>query len=470
MLMTIAVTVTAAEKKQTRVTVSNKEKISFNRYLATIRKKLPEIQKNHLAVDKAKNSLYASKAQEDFNLSSSFKYYFENPTATSSTTAINSTSGFTSSIGVNKKIIGTGTQVSTGVEYGSTSIKSSAMSLDTTSYVPALYLNITQPLLNNAFGLVDRYAKKNARMQLAIEKLKKDENDKSTLSYYQKLYFSWIDYRERLKILQKNINRAAALYNQTARKARAGLADNDDVQRTLSSLLGYREQYKQSEVALNSIERELNLYFDVSKYVPDPLEFENYFNRAMKEVYSPVAYTKTRSCEIYRLTRDNLKYSKKVTRNQLLPQLNLEAAVKVKSQEDDFSSSVKKMNDVDYSIGLSVTYPLGNTEAKSKVKDAEIAIKEINREYQITENNYRKNLESILINVSGNKNIYSLKKSNLKALQSKYTTEQRKYRQARISLSYLVETGIGISTESINLLQLRRDIISYLIDYRDLTE
>ena len=173
-LITVTVTVTAAEKKQTRVVINNKEKITFKSYLATIRKKLPEIQKNRLVVDKAKNSLYASKAQEDFNLSSSFQYFFENPTPTSPATTIDSTSGFTSSVGVNKKFVETGTQVSSGIEYDSTNIKSGTS--DTTSYTPAVYLNITQPLLNNAFGMVDRYAKNNARMQLAIEKLKKKEN------------------------------------------------------------------------------------------------------------------------------------------------------------------------------------------------------------------------------------------------------------------------------------------------------
>ncbi len=468
----LAVTAVAAQSAENRKieTVNKKEKITFDSYLEKIRGKLPEMQKNRLAVEKAKNSLYASRAQEDFSLSSSFKYYYENPASTSPATSLDSTSGFASSVGVNKKFIETGTQISTGVEYGSSNIKSTALSLDSTSHTPAVYLSITQPLLNNAFGLVDRFAKNNARMQLAIEKLKKRENDKATLSYYRKLYFSWIDYRKRLNILQKNIQGARNLYNQTTRKYRAGLADNDDVQRSLSSLLQYQQQHKEAGTALESIERELNLYFDISGYEPDTQEFNQYFNTALKEVYPAVSYIKTRSCEIYRLTHENLKYNEKVTKNQLLPQLNLEASVKVKSQQDEFNSSMAEMNDVDYSIGFSVSYPLGNTEAQSKIKDAEIAIREINREYEITENSYRKNLENIQLSVSGKKSIHDLKLKNLNALKSKYRTEQQKYRQARINLSYLVDTGISISNEEINLLQLKRDLINYYIDYRDLTE
>ena len=79
-------------------------------------------------------------------------------------------------------------------------------------------------------------------------------------------------------------------------------------------------------------------------------------------------------------------------------------------------------------------------------------------------------LENILIKAEGNKIIYELKQKNLKALRSKYLTEQKKYTQARINLNYLVNTGISLASEEINILQLQRDVINNFIDYLDLTE
>jgi len=258
--------------------------------------------------------------------------------------------------------------------------------------------------------------------------------------------------------------------DRVQRKSKRGLADNDDVQNAKSTLLMYREQYRLDKQSHDRIMKELNIYMNIGKYTPDRNEFDNYFNVSSGIKYKRVDFTETRSCQIYNLSKKKLKYYEDVAGNKLLPQLNLIGSVKLKSQEDSFSSSLSSMNDLDYSVGFSLSYPIGNTDAKSKIKDAKLAVDEINREYEISENNYEKSLDSVITSIEGSRDVLGIKTDKLNALKSKYVTEKKKYNQARLNLKFVTDTAISITSEEINRLHLKNQIIDLYFDYRDLTE
>ena len=109
-----------------------------------------------------------------------------------------------SKIGLTKKIAQTGTEISTGAAYNRTEYGADGSAA---YHYPSLYLKFNQSLLKNAFGIVDRYAVNNAKMQYDIEKLREIETNKTDINYYKKLYFTWIEYREELKLINSSYNR-----------------------------------------------------------------------------------------------------------------------------------------------------------------------------------------------------------------------------------------------------------------------
>ena len=72
--------------------------------------------------------------------------------------------------------------------------------------------------------------------------------------------------------------------------------------------------------------------------------------------------------------------------------------------------------------------------------------------------------------MKGNRKIYEVRQANLKAMNSQYQTELIKYRQARLNLTYLIQTESGIYAEKLNILQLQADMIALMFDYDDITK
>jgi len=456
-----------AQEKKTEA--PRKTKLSYTDYVNIIQEKLPELKKNRIQVQLAKNTLYGADAGDDTSLDYSFQYYREKPYSTNPGMQLDRTTGYSSSLGLSKRISRTGTLINSGIDYSSTSIKASSMGLDSTYYSPSLYLNVAQPVLKNAFGMVDRYAKNNAKMKLEIEKLRRAENDRVDMNYYRKLYFDWIETNERISLLDRSITAAEKLHAQTRRKKARGLADNDDVQKTLSALLAYREQREDARTTSRSIMKELELYLDLSKFIPDTEELENLFKESFRADFRDVPFNRTRTSAIFSLSKKNLEYTLKIAGNELLPEVYLTGGVTLKNQEDAPSTAISEMDTLDYSVGVTVSYPLGNTGAKSAREEARLNVEQINREYDISRNSYRKGLTQILSSVEGYRSMYDLKRRNIASLKSRYATEKVKYGQARINLTYLVDTVNSMATEEINLLLLKKQMISLYIDYQDLT-
>jgi len=447
------------------------QQISYNEYISILSKKLPELRKNRLQVERAVNTRYAAGTITDTNLEGSGTYSKNTQYSTNPYAASGSTRTYNANLGVSRRILQSGTTLNAGVGYVQNQYNAEINGYRVNdTYRPSYYIGFSQSVLKNAFGVVDRFSRNDAEMKLAIEKLQQQENDKISLNAYRKLYFTWIEYAETLSLLKESIRNARVLYNQVQRKFRTGLSDNDDVQNAADTVLQYQISYQNTLAAYNAVEKQLRIFFDVAKYRPDSGEFERYFGISTGSEYTQVPFENTRNAEIYRLTKKNYAYSQSVAENRLLPELNIVGQYTRQSQDQRFSDAVQSMNDSDYYIGFTVTYPIGNTESRSAVRESELAVMEVNHEFDITRNEYRKSLQSIIQYAAGLKNMISLTEQRIRVLESKYRTEQAKYRQARLDLNYLITTANNVTSSKMSLLNYKNQMIQYYIDYGDLVQ
>jgi outer membrane protein TolC len=448
--------------------------ISYEQFIATITQKLPDIKINALKVQKAYNEVEKAKSIDDTNLTAKGQYARQKMYTTGKSLYEpdykQSYYGYT---GIEQTLPSTGTRVSLGLEYNSSSITGNltippqAYTVD--EYRPSITATITQPLLKNAFGIIDRYGKNSAAMKLEIQKIQQLQDDQSVLNYYKKLYFNWILYKQALDIWQESIANARSLVDSVQHKAKAGLAENDDVQRAVSSFLSYQAQYKQYEIAYKSICDELSLYFDKS-VAPRINDMNIMFDSIVSEEYAEVPFEQTRSWLIVKKNMDVMQYTIKVADNSTLPQMNLILSASRKNYSDQQREALSKLPDTDYSVGVEFSYPLGNHNADAQLKDYELSLKELENNLLITHNSYYKSLRSIIQSLNGYKELIATHSKNLQALISQRQTEQKKYEQARLDLQYLINTENSIAMEKLTLLQLKVGLVGYYIDYKDLTE
>lgn len=456
-------------------TAGNAEKkavLSYAEFMVKIREKLPELRKNRIAVEKAGNTRLAAEAAEDTKIDAAGSYartwrYSNNPFSRTGYENY-----YDANLGLSRKFSATGTTLSGGVAYSQfrSEIDYGSFIMPDAYHYPSYYLGFSQSLLKNAFGTVDRFARNDAEMKLSIEKLRAENADKNDLNQYRKLYFSWIEYARRLELLAESIRNAEALHAQVIRKFRAGLADNDDVQNAAASLLQYRANREDALAAYNALLGQLGMFIDTASALPEAAEFETHYRASSSAAYGEVKFETTRAAGIYRLTKENYRYTREIAGNKLLPQMDITGKYTRKAQDDSFTGAAGKIHDSDYYVGFSVSYPLGNSQSESEARAAELAVEEVNHEYDISGNEYGKNLKSIQSSAEGLKRIITITGERIRALESKYGTEQKKYQQARLDLNFLIATANTLTAERISLLGLKKQLIYYHIDYADLTE
>ncbi len=440
--------------------------ISYKQFLENVKIQLPELRKNRLQVERAKNRLYGAGSAEDVYLSGEAGYAKNDILSQGSSTGKRD---YSSKVGLTKKIAQTGTEISTGAAYNRTEYDTYG---STPYHYPSLYVKFSQSLLKNAFGTLDRYAVKSAKMEYEIEKLREVESGKSDINYYKKLYFTWIEYREELKLLNSSIGTAKKLADTIKSRFKSGMVNSADLYSSAAVVLKYQIAYEEMLAEMNSMETELNIFFNESKsenIKPDDEEFTLFYTASVNSPYPVVTFDATANAEVYRLTKENLKYSSDISENRLLPQLDLLGEYTRKSEDKTFSKSAENLNASDYYLGFSFSYPLQNTGNSSKAEESKIAIDEINSEYSISENSYRKSLDSILSRHRDSQRITDLREKRIVTLEEKQKFELQKYQQSQLDLEVLINTSIEITNEKISLLRLKKQIIENYIDYSDLT-
>lgn len=439
-------------------------KVSYKQFLDNIEQQLPELRKNRIQLEKARNTLYGAGSAEDINLSAESGY---SKTDVFTRGSASEKKDYSAKIGLTKKITETGTEISTGAGYNRTEYETEGSAA---YHYPSLYVKFNQSLLKNTFGIVDRYAVNNAKMQYEIQKLREIETNKSEINYYKKLYFTWIEYREELELINSYITGAKKIEDTVKSRFKSGMVNSADLYSASAIVLKYQIVYEELKTDMNTLQAELNIFFKEKTIEPDHDEFSALYTASITSKYPTVPFDRTGNAGIFRLTKSNLKYTADVSENKLLPQLDLVGEYTKKSADVSFSKSAENLNSTDYYLGFSFTHPLQNTENRSILEDAKLAIDEINSEYSISDNSYRKSLDSIISRRKDTERIINLREKRIDILTGKYRFELLKYQQGQLDLQTVIDTAIDVTNERISVIQLKKQIIDNYIDYMDLTE
>jgi len=357
-LLIVSVNAESREKNDTA------EKITYREFIDRVILVLPELKKNKIQVEKAKNTLYGAGSAEDINLTAESGY---SKTEESSKGIYTEKKDFSSKVGLSKKIAQTGSTIDVGASYNRTEYGTGSEPYS----FPSLYVKFNQSLLKNTFGIVDRYAVNNAKMQYEIAKLKEVETNKTDLNYYKKLYFNWIEYREKLKMLKVSINTAIKLSENIKGKYKSGLVNIADLHGSDAFVLKYRIAYEEIKTDMNIMETELSIFFDEKIKVPEDKEFSEFYSNAASTEYNQVEFNNTTNAEIFRITKKNLRYTYEVSENKLLPQLDLVLQYAKTSQDESFSKAVQNMNSSEYYMG----FPL---PTRSRIRRVKVKQKRLN--------------------------------------------------------------------------------------------
>ena len=225
---------------------NNTNTVSYSSYMEAIRDLIPEMKINAVAETNAEMNLLNAKGSGDVNLTAqlgAIGTYGANSTVSAMGGQSAEATGIRAGIGVSSLIPYSGTRWSVNLTHNSyldgRIYYGNGGSDKFQNYYPSLTIEVTQPLLRNFFGALDRYPIKNAEYSLTIAKLQRRLDDTSVLASYQKIYYQWIMYEKLLSYYRSMYITARNFENQMRARYQNGLIDNDSYQNARSQTMVY---------------------------------------------------------------------------------------------------------------------------------------------------------------------------------------------------------------------------------------
>lgn len=241
-------------------------------------------------------------------------------------------------------------------------------------YEPVLGISLSQPLMQNAFGMNDRGQVQEARHGYASAdheiRYEVDKVIYKALTDYWMLYFT----RHQMKALKRAIGFAQEFLNATLEERKLGIAEETDVLNARANLLtvkteydAYREIERTAEEDLRTdLELEPGQELVLSDKLPPKI-------RIRGGIEDMIAEAMTRRGD-YLATIEELRRQRvrlKMARNKRWPQLDLVSTLDLNEISRSYASALGGMDSPNVSVGLMLSVPLENRAARAGARRAE---------------------------------------------------------------------------------------------------
>ena len=458
---------------------NNTNTVSYSSYMEAIRDLIPEMKINAVAETNAEMNLLNAKSSGDVNLTAQLGAvgtYGANSTVSAMGGQSAEATGIRAGIGVSSLIPYSGTRWSVNLTHNSyldgRIYYGNGGSDKFQNYYPSLTIEVTQPLLRNFFGALDRYPIKNAEYSLTIAKLQRRLDDTSVLASYQKIYYQWIMYEKLLSYYRSMYITARNFENQMRARYQNGLIDNDSYQNARSQTMVYSDYYAQNRVYLDSLLTSIAFFIpDITNYSPDHAVWDAYLNLGSNMEMENVAFGDSVNGQIAYQSRLQAEYVLEAMKSGNLPNLSVVGSVNLNGITPNTSGYFKSfgsMTNVDFFAGVQFSYPIGDRANKAQYKLAENSLYGIIAQYEQLEKNYNTQLQTYISRFSAYKNLMESKRAQIRAINSRIATQMQKLEQGRVEVDDLLTSRLELVNSQTQLLNLQYEFITTIFDYRTL--
>lgn len=308
-------------------------------------------------------------------------------------------------------------------------------------FVPTLTFQYVQPLLKNAFGILDRIPIALAGLESKITDWSIEEENSYLLSNYKKLYMQWVVYGQIYDFLQESYNNAIELERISINQQRTGFIDGVDLQNTKILLLEIENEILDVENAYTNLQQQISFLVGDTNIQPDPNEWDLFNNILNNESFDALSFEDTRQSLILEFMNDKLKHSGRALRNSRFPELNLLLTAAMEVYSTNSTSQVNEILIVPaYYAGLQLKYSFGDIDYKANL----LEYQKSSLEYQYLLEKYADDYHYKMQDKKRKLTFYREKINNKQqingALQKRYNVQYQKFTQGREVLASLVDT------------------------------
>lgn len=463
-----------------RTLYSQTNTLTYAAFMEAIKYQIPEIKINAVQETNAQMNLLSAQSSGDVNLSAQLgavgKYgSLSDSTSTGQSPSVEA-AGIQAAIGVGSLIPYSGTRWSVNLTHnsfigGKLYYPNNAGSTDFNNYQPSLTLQITQPLLRNFFGKLDKYPIKDAEYALSIAKLQRMLDDASVIVAYQKIYYQWIMYEKLLDYYRSMYSTARRFEAQMRERYQNGLIDNDAYQNARTQTMIYSDYYAQNQVYLDSLLTTVSFFMPVTNIKPDHTTWDAYLDLGSNMQMDSVLFSDSINGQIAYQSKIRAEYTLETIKSGNLPNLDFVGNVSLNGltpNTDGYFKSFGSMTNVEFFAGVQFSYPIGNRANKAQYKMAENALYGIISQYDQLEKDFNTQLQTYISRFNAYKNLITSKQSQIRAINSRIATQLDKLSKGRIEVDDILTSRIDLVRTQSELLNLQYEFITTIFDYRAL--
>lgn len=454
--------------------------LTYGVYMETIRDQIPELKMNAVIETNAEMNLLSAKSSGDVNLTAQLGAvgkYGSLSGGTTSTTAgpTVEAAGIQAAIGVGSLIPYSGTTWSVNLTHnsflGGKLYPNGNNSVDFNNYQPSLTIQVTQPLLRNFFGTLNKYPIKDAEYALTIAKLQRRLDDASVVVSYQKIYYQWIMYEKLLEYYRNMYTTARRFENQMRNRYNNGLIDNDSYQNSRTQTMVYSDYYAQNQVYLDSLLAAVSFFMPVTNIRPDHVAWDAYLDLGSNMQMEAVAFSDSINGQIAYQSKIRAEYALEAMKNGTLPNLDFVGSVSLNGlspNSEGYFKSFGSMTNVDFFAGFQFSYPIGNRANRAQYQMAENSLYGIIAQYDQLEKDFNTQLKTYISRFNAYKNLIASKQMQIRAINSRINTQLQKLDQGRLEIDDLLTSRLDLAATQTELLNLQYEFITIIFDYRAL--
>jgi len=254
----------------------------------------------------------------------------------------------------------------------------SAFAVSPLTHDSVLGVKLEQELGKNFFGLKDRGTIKITRLNIENAEYTSLEKIEENLAQVQKAYWDLVLEVDREKIEKEMVEQARRLYELHEEKLKDNLIEKPEV---LATLANFKRRTNDLRIVRNRVHKKMNALKFLCNIPEDEITFEptDFFNISDEQVQVNQALKQAfDSRRDYKKAHNDIKNRNihlSMKKNDLWPEINLTASLDRNGLGDHFDQSIVNTideNNPNFFVGVVVTMPLGNREAKGQLKASEL--------------------------------------------------------------------------------------------------
>ena len=270
----------------------------------------------------------------------------------------------------------TGTRVTTGISYSGAAQQPSFGGFGTPdSYRTNLTIGLTQPLMKNARGVIDRYPIQAAQFGKKMAKIKYEEELESLTLVWIESFLNWQLSEVKTTILEQQLQMATKQKDVTTRQYERGAAEKSELVLAQQNEVSKQMLYLREKVSLeNEIQKiETIIGHNISDLSVDPKQILNDSLIPTRSRKSSLSYQLSSGNinRMFTLSEQLQALTVSANQNQIEPDVSVFLTNTLSSSDSSFMDSLGQVGrDLSIQAGVSVSLPLENTLAISNYKTA----------------------------------------------------------------------------------------------------